>query len=258
MIKAAFFDIDGTLVGFHDAEIRDEVLEALEALRRKGIRLYISSGRPKALIRNLKDYPFDGYITMNGSLVTLGDEVIYSAPLPREAAVRIAEISEREGFAAVAFMADGMGSNLQNDITARINKMIHVPDFPTIALSETVRKSEVYQYTVYITQEQLERHYLPFVPGTAWPRWHPDFIDATPAQASKAAAISKILEKTGFSREEIIAFGDGGNDISMLRFAGIGVAMGNAEDDVKASADYVTAGVDDDGIRKALSHFGLL
>ena len=113
MIKAAFFDIDGTLVGFHDAEIRDEVLEALEALRRKGIRLYISSGRPKALIRNLKDYPFDGYITMNGSLVTLGDEVIYSAPLPREAAVRIAEISEREGFAAVALMADGMGINLQ-------------------------------------------------------------------------------------------------------------------------------------------------
>ena len=60
------------------------------------------------------------------------------------------------------------------------------------------------------------------------------------------------------SPEETIAFGDGGNDISMLRFAGIGVAMGNAEDDVKASADYVTAGVDDDGIRKALSHFGLL
>ncbi|MBR1406944.1 MAG: Cof-type HAD-IIB family hydrolase [Bacteroidales bacterium] len=258
MIKAAFFDIDGTLVGFHDAEIRDEVLEALDALRRKGIRLYISSGRPQGLIRNLKDYPFDGYITMNGSLVTLDGEVIYSAPLPREAAVRIAEISEREGFAAVAFLADGMGINLQNDITARCNKMIHVPAFPTVPLVDMVRNNEVYQYTVYITPEQLERHYLPHVPDTAWPRWHPDFVDAVPAQASKASAIACILEKIGLKREEIIAFGDGGNDISMLRFAGIGVAMGNAEDDVKASADYVTAGVDDDGIRKALSHFGLL
>ena len=258
MIRAAFFDIDGTLVGFHEAEIRDEVLDALETLRRKGIRLYISSGRPKGLIRNLKNYPFDGYITMNGSLVTLGDEVIYSAPLPREAAVRIAEISCREGFAAVAFMADGMGINLQNDITARINKMIHVPDFPTIPLVETVRENQVYQYTVYVTQDQLETYYLPYVHGTAWPRWHPDFIDATPAEASKAAAIARILERTGLKREEIIAFGDGGNDISMLQYAGIGVAMGNADAEVREAADHVTADVDDDGLRKAFRHFGLL
>ena len=258
MIRAAFLDIDGTLVGFHEAEIRDEVLDALETLRRKGIRLYISSGRPKGLIRNLKDYPFDGYVTMNGSLVTLGGEVIYSVPLPKEAAVRIAEISCREGFAAVAFMADGMGINLQNDITARINKMIHVPDFPTIPLVETVRENQVYQYTVYVTQEQLELYYLPYVPGTAWPRWHPDFIDAIPAEASKAAAIAKILERTGLKREEIIAFGDGGNDISMLQYAGIGVAMGNAEAEVREAADHVTADVDDDGLRKAFRHFGLL
>ena len=55
-----------------------------------------------------------------------------------------------------------------------------------------------------------------------------------------------------------MAFGDGGNDIPMLRHAGIGVAMGNAQDDVKASADYVTASVDEDGIRKALQHFAVI
>ena len=55
-----------------------------------------------------------------------------------------------------------------------------------------------------------------------------------------------------------MAFGDGENDISMLEFAGIGVAMGNAGDEVKAIADYVTDSVDDDGIEKALVHFGLI
>ena len=258
MIEAVFFDIDGTLVGFHEAEIRDEVLEALETVRRKGIRLFISSGRPKGLIRNLKDYPFDGYIAMDGILVTLGYEVIHSAPLSREAAVRIAEISVEQGFAAVAFMADDMGINRHNEVTARINRMIHVPDFPVIPLVETVRKTDVYEYTVYVTEAQLERYYRPFVPGTTWPRWHPEFVDAIPAGTSKADAIARILERTGLKREEILAFGDGGNDVSMLRYAGIGVAMGNAETAVKEVADHVTAHVDDDGIRKAFRHFGLL
>ena len=58
--------------------------------------------------------------------------------------------------------------------------------------------------------------------------------------------------------EEIIAFGDGENDIGMLQLAGIGVAMGNAEEVVKQNADYITADIDDDGIEKALRHFGLI
>ena len=56
----------------------------------------------------------------------------------------------------------------------------------------------------------------------------------------------------------MMAFGDGGNDIEMLRYAGTGVAMGNADDAVKAAADYVTTSVDDDGIMNALKHFGLI
>lgn len=59
-------------------------------------------------------------------------------------------------------------------------------------------------------------------------------------------------------RKKTMAFGDGGNDISMLRHAAIGVAMGNANDDVKETADYITTSVDEDGIQKALKHFGII
>ena len=59
-------------------------------------------------------------------------------------------------------------------------------------------------------------------------------------------------------RSEIMAFGDGENDIDMLQFAGVGVAMGNADEKVKAMADYVTDTVENDGIEKALRHFGLI
>lgn len=68
----------------------------------------------------------------------------------------------------------------------------------------------------------------------------------------------QYIESLGISREETIAFGDGENDMGMLRYAGIGVALGNAEEEVKAAADYVTADIDDQGVWKALKHFEII
>jgi len=67
-----------------------------------------------------------------------------------------------------------------------------------------------------------------------------------------------MLDYFGISLEESMAFGDGGNDVLMLKHVGIGVVMGNAEDEVKLAADYVTDSVDEDGIEKALRHFGVI
>ena len=75
---------------------------------------------------------------------------------------------------------------------------------------------------------------------------------------TKGTALRTIENRIGVRYEETMAFGDGGNDISMLRHAGIGVAMGNAKEDVKASANYVTTSVDEDGIANALKHFGVI
>ena len=79
---------------------------------------------------------------------------------------------------------------------------------------------------------------------------------------SSMNAVSKRVTVTaahfGFANGETMAFGDGGNDVAMLRAAGAGVAMGNACDEALAAADYVTASVDDDGIRRALEHFGVI
>ena len=89
-------------------------------------------------------------------------------------------------------------------------------------------------------------------------RWHPDFTDLIPADGDKAVGMQVVLEHFGWSRDNAIAFGDGGNDVDMLRFAGIGVAMGNATDEPKTVADYVTDSVDDAGISNALHHFEIL
>ena len=84
------------------------------------------------------------------------------------------------------------------------------------------------------------------------------FTDIVPAGGSKQAGMKKILEYYGIRNEECMAFGDGGNDIPMLQYAGIGVAMGNARPEVQQVANFVTRSVDDDGILFALKHFGIL
>ena len=89
-------------------------------------------------------------------------------------------------------------------------------------------------------------------------KWHSRGIDICAADGGKEQGIMHLLERYGLKREEIVAFGDAENDIEMLQYAGIGVAMGNATEAAKAAADYVTADIDDDGIWKALKKLELI
>ena len=89
-------------------------------------------------------------------------------------------------------------------------------------------------------------------------RWHKAFADVNTKGGGKHIGIDKIIEHYGIKLEETIAFGDGGNDISMIKHAHIGVAMGNANKEVKEIADYITDDVDNNGIYNALKHFNII
>jgi hydroxymethylpyrimidine pyrophosphatase-like HAD family hydrolase len=89
-------------------------------------------------------------------------------------------------------------------------------------------------------------------------RWHPEFTDITALGADKGKGLLAMAAHEGLDVSHTLAFGDGGNDTTMIRTAGIGIAMGNAIDALKAEADYTTTTVDDNGIRNALKHFGLV
>jgi hydroxymethylpyrimidine pyrophosphatase-like HAD family hydrolase len=89
-------------------------------------------------------------------------------------------------------------------------------------------------------------------------RWIEHFADVNVKGMNKQLGIDRMLEHFGIPLECAMAFGDGGNDIPMLQHVPYGVAMGNANDAVKAAASYVTADIDDGGVVKALAHFGIL
>lgn len=258
MIKAAFFDIDGTLVSFKTHKMSDTTKNCLRELQRKGIKVFISTGRPPSFINNLDDYPFDGYIITNGSLVLAGDEVIVDKPLDKDTCQKVSRICSERNIPAYVFMRNSFGINCMNEASENLKRNINTPEPDIIDIVEASANNPVYEFTVFMTQEQEDTLFHPVLGPVEYPRWHPTFMDVIPFGLSKAEGAAALLNHFGIKQEECIAFGDGGNDIPILEYAGIGVAMGNADDVVKSSADYVTTSVDDEGILAAFKHFGVL
>ena len=261
MTKALFFDIDGTLVSFKTHVIPASTIEALTLAHEKGIQIFIATGRPTLIINNLSELQsrglIDGYITMNGGYCYVGDKIIYKSPIPETDVQTMARISKEKGYACI-FVGEHEAWVCQpNDPLRQIfYDFLGVKEFPEVGFEEAINH-EIYQMTPFFSAED-ERIIAPQMPQSEFGRWYPTFVDITAKGNTKQNGIDEFIKHFGFKLEETMAFGDGGNDIGMLRHAGIGIAMGNAKDDVKASADYVTDPVDEDGIFNAMKHFGII
>lgn len=257
MTRAVFFDIDGTLLSFSTHRMPASTLRALAALREKGIRLYISTGRPYADAAFLQEiFPFDGYVTLNGQYCLDGTGVIHKERIPREVVETIAEQAVRGGYICSFVDERGQFISAIDDTVRELFSLVNVK-LPPVRDPRTALEKEIYQASVFLDKSrepELTRH----LKGMETTRWHEAFLDIIPAGAGKQRGIEAVLRRYGMAREEIIAFGDGENDITMLQYAGTGVAMGDAAPAVKEAADYVTASVDEDGILKALLHLGVL
>lgn len=258
MIKAVFFDIDGTLVSFNTHRMPGSAVKSIRLLREKGIKVFIATGRHLAFINNLGDSEFDGYITLNGGYCYAGKEkTIYKHGIPKEDMESLLRyFKNTEEFPCVFVQERDAFMNFRNEVTEEVFKLLNFP-VPPLASNEGALEKEVYQLVAFFEKEQKEQ-IMAVLPHCEATSWHPAFSDIVPAGSDKSVGMDKVIEYFGIALEETMAFGDGGNDIPMLRHAHIGIAMGNAREEVKQAADYVTASVDEDGISKALKHFGLI
>lgn len=257
MIKAVFFDIDGTLVSFKTHRVPDSAKRAIAALRAKGVRVFIASGRQLLAINNLEDLQFDGYVTLNGGYCIVGEQVIYKHSMPSEDMVSLVQyMEEREDFPCIFVHENAFCINYTDERTDEVFRLLNFPQPPTLPLREAAT-GDIFQLVAFFTKEQ-EKAIMAVMPHCEATRWNPLFSDVIPKGSSKQVGVDKMLDYFGISLDESMAFGDGGNDVLMLKHVGIGVAMGNAEDEVKRAADYVTDSVDEGGIEKALRHFGVI
>jgi len=260
MIKALFFDIDGTLVSFNTHKVAQSTIEGLNIAKERGVKIFISTGRPLSFINNLEDieHLIDGYITTNGSYNFMGKSVISMHSIPKEEVLTLVDYLNKHEYPAILVGTDNTAVINHKPIVDRIViDTLNITNIDYSITAETVLQQDILQITPFITQEQQDI-IMPQIPHCASERWHPEFIDTVNKQASKGKALSDIVAYNDLLISETMAFGDGGNDISMLLKAGVGVAMGNANDNVKAMANYVTSSADDDGIYKALKHFEVI
>lgn len=259
MTKAIFFDIDGTLFSLKTHSIPQSTIDALALLRAKDIKIFIATGRPFIGIDNLGDLVFDGFITLNGGYcMTADQDVIYKNRIPPQDIDSLVDYMTGDTtFPCIVVTENNMAANYINDKVEYVLDLINFMTPPVKDIRQ-IRGKEVFQIIAFfdvIQEKQVLEDVLPNCDST---RWNPVFTDLVAKGNSKQVGIDKILEYYGIDLSETMAFGDGGNDIPMLKHAAISVAMGNAVDDVKKHASYVTDSVDENGIWNALKHFGVI
>ena len=258
-IKAVFFDIDGTLVSFKTHQVPQETKDAIKRLRENGIKVFVATGRMLKMVDVLNDIEFDGYITYNGACCvdSTKENVIFKSTVPQDELEALARRLKSDPFPVSFMCRHEMYVNYMDPLVTEVAKVVEVLP-PVVKPVEEIIKEDVFQLCIYVDEPKLQQIINETLPGCVGMRWIELFADVNVKGMNKQLGIDKILEHFNIPLECAMAFGDGGNDIPMLQHVPYSVAMGNANDAVKASAAYVTADVDEGGVVKALEHFGLL
>lgn len=258
-------DLDGTLTN-SEKIITPRTFDALMKAQREGVRLVLASGRPTfgiaALANQLQLADYGGYVlSYNGGRIIDWCEktVIFSQVVDQKLVPMLYDFAEKAQLPIVTYLPEAIlaskneGEYLEEE--ARINGMpvVVAQNFVEEAMQiaggstkflipgEPEQLIQLESEMKAALSEQMEVF-----------RSAPFFLELPPKGIDKAQSLQRLLTHLGLERESLMAFGDGFNDLSMIQFAGQGVAMANAVEEVKSIADFVTTSNEEDGIAHAL------
>ncbi len=270
MGKALFFDVDGTLVNFQ-GKMPESAAAALKRVQQNGHQIVLCSGRSRIQIYPwLMDIGFDGIVAATGAYVECGGKVIYTHFMTGEE-IRVITALLDEADACYSAQAQN------RMLTSEKHKKRQMARFRRLGDDEMI--DQIWQHlelTDHLEQcKDIEKivYYESQMPVQSIRERLSDLCDVTESSfeaamhdsgeitckgINKAYGMQKYITYAGIAQQDTIAFGDGPNDYDMLEFAATGVAMGNAVAGLKDKADFVTKGIDEDGIAYALGELGLL
>jgi len=258
MIKALFFDIDGTLVSFDTHKVPSSTVRSLALAADKGILLFVATGRQIANTDCVRHLNFDGYITANGGYCTARDgATVLKNKFSRSNLDSLFSILEERPFPVAMMTSHGWFCNYADTKVETLCSMVELAVPQTANLKELSSREDIIEMCLFVNPQQ-ERLIVERMDGCISSRWNPISADLNPAGTDKAAGMQAMLAHYGLDRSQSMAFGDGGNDIAMLRYAHTGVTFSSAAPEVLSAADYITDKVECDGIYKALKHFNII
>lgn len=256
-IKIAFFDIDGTLIDMNRKIISEKMVYTLKELQRNNILICIATGRTPLELPDFQGTEFDAFLTFNGSYCYNKQQKIYCNPIPKKDVYQIIENASgihRPVLIATLdrLAANGKDQDLADYIAFAKLELEVAEDF-----WEVVKEEDVYQIMLGCRESDYGK-VLEHVENAKIAAWWDRAVDVIPATGGKGVGIGKILEHYHLKKEEAIAFGDGDNDIEMLKSVGLGIAMENSSEKLKAAADKICGHVAEDGIYHYCREQGLI
>lgn len=247
-------DLDGTIL--KEGQIQTGVVEAIQKMKENNHTVAIASGRSPIFLDDLdKHLGVDKMILANGSFVKVDGKVIRVHSFPENVVKKMMQKSDEMGF--------DLGITYIDDYTAYRRKSQNVDAFSDIyKLKRPKLDRKFYPGRTVFAMLVFDIEKIPTlekeVPELGFHRSNTFGFDVNLKGDMKAGGAKILMDYLGFKPEEVYAFGDGINDMSMIKMAGNGVAMGNAYEELKNVADYVTTNVDDFGVINGLKHFNLI
>lgn len=265
MYKIIALDMDGTLLNDKKV-ITDRTKDALIKAREKGVKVVLASGRPvdglKKYLEELNLISDEEYVlSFNGSLVqkVKSEEVLYEIGLNGKDLHYLYDVSNNLGVNIHAFSPTrGLITpkvSKYTELEARLNNIdINICDFNEVTEDEHIVK------VMFIDEEELIDKAVEKLPAEMYEKFKvvrstPFFLEQINKESGKATGLAALAKYLNVSKDEIIAVGDAENDLDMIEYAGLGVAMGNASESVKKIANYITADNNNDGIAEVIEKF---
>lgn len=265
MQKVLVLDIDGTLTN-SQKEITEATKQAIWEVMDRGHRVILASGRPTPGMRRyekkLELKERGGYLlSFNGARIIdcPSGEVVYQNLLPTDLVPQLYAYAKAHGAGLITYQGDTVISAFEPDeyveLEARINGMSirvveNFVEFVDFDINKCLMTAPGELAAGY--EKELGERYQDVASVY---RSEPFFIEIMPKNVDKAASLDKMLPVIGMRHEQTVCCGDGFNDMSMIRYAAVGVAMGNAQPVVKEAADYITGTNDEDGLVEVIEKF---